>query len=530
MLKSNNPDAFAALQSLRKSMAEAGPSSRKSSGIGTVRAIPAPRPKNSSKEQRPSVTAAARASQIARSSAEKPPTKPVDTGPKVLSAAQREHFHLASGRLEQSRSAKLCASTGGSLTIVAQQPQRRALQARDAERNVTSRQHRAIDAVRLKFRSDIRGLTPEHVLDALLRVTADLPPKPVTRTMFHDALQRDLRTYLAPEVSRLVADRIMGTVNESNLAAILPRGINHPTTASAQSPSRQLTAPKDRPVRSAPTEVTAALAPVKKPKPKRQIDHPAHTVVTPPSVRDTPVATVDVSPTRSLPDPASILQTLQNTDLVRDFDPVVKALFPVFRVLHSGGQPHATRIFLDALENRFAIVVPRPTLQKCRSAFRPPSTTLDDVQRLPTTYGIVIQERGAELTAWTITPEYGEAATVKISDLQRYLRLGTPPRFTYEVVGSRKSTKGHAMRDLASFALKLRSRDPGIFPISADGKGRTRHEWTERQLRRMREKNPHRVREHLRKLPTTGEKVIVREHARYGLRGLSDTRMRVHLL
>lgn len=528
MLNSNNPEAFEALQWLRENMTDVERENQDA---------PAPRPK------RPKLKGRRRSPAAWRRPADPGPEKLVEgtyiasapseaTGvsPKTLTAAQREQFALASRRLERSHTFQRARLIDPARVIVPMQPQRLALLARSAERTVSPRQHREIDMVRLKFRSKIRGLTREHVQDSLLRITAALPAKPLSRTMFRDALRRDLRSYLTEDVISVVADEIMGAVSETNLAQILPRGISqHLAPITATKPERF----NSRPVKAAKKKrvpATRNLSLDDAPRRKSKIKQPVTGAGSQAPARDVPVVTMDVTPKRSMPDADSTLRTLQNTDLVRDFAPVVDALIPLFRILHSDGQPHATRIFLDALDNRFALVVPRQTLQKCRSAFRPTSTTLDDVQRLPTTHGLVIQERGAELTAWTITPEYGEAATVKLSDLQRFLGQGTPPRFSYEVVGSRKSTNGLAMRDLASFASTLRSREPGIFPLTAIHRGQTSHEWTERQMRRMGEKNAHRVREHLRKLPTSGDRVVVHEHARYGMRGLSDTRMRIHLL
>ncbi|ASK66184.1 hypothetical protein CFK39_10585 [Brachybacterium avium] len=67
------------------------------------------------------------------------------------------------------------------------------------------------------------------------------------------------------------------------------------------------------------------------------------------------------------PETASpLLRTLRETDLAQDFASGLTALTAVFSALHAGKQPHVTGVFLDALENRFALVVSADALQESR--------------------------------------------------------------------------------------------------------------------------------------------------------------------
>lgn len=366
-------------------------------------------------------------------------------------------------------------------------------------------------------------MTTEHVTDTLTRVAAALPKKPVTRGMLHEALVRDLGTYMQAATSKAAAEQIMAVTDDVSVAALSPVGSLQATSSPPRRSHRVTKPPSAPPIPSTPARQT--------PQKRKKKQSPE---VSAPAIRrrleDAPVVVTEVRPGRPLKGAASDLRALQNTDLMREFGNAVDTLTRIFQNLRSDNQEMSTGVFLHALHNRFAIVVPKSSLRACRAMFRQPSTHLEDVQRLPTTHGIVVQEGGSELMAWNITPEYSEAATVKITDLQQFLSSRRPPRFTYEVLSPRKSTRGMAMRDLATFAEALRHRESGIFPLSADTSGRSVSQWTTEHLRRMGEKNPHRVRQHLRTIPTTGEKVLVKEHSRYGVRGVDDTRVRLRLL
>lgn len=400
------------------------------------------------------------------------------------------------------------------------QPIRLMPQTRDASTKLNSAQLHAISRIGATFRGQRTGLTTEHVTDSLTRVSAALPNKPVTRVLLHEAIIRDLGSYMQVTTSRMAAKQIMAVVDDIAAAAMSPAGTLQTPTLRTRGTRPALSSPPVPLVPNVPAPPAAQK--------KRITKAPA------PPIRlgreDAPVVVTEVRPRRPLSDPASDLHTLQNTDLMREFGTAVDTLTKIFRALQSGTQEMSTGVFLHALHNRFALVVPKSSLRACRASFRQASTQLEDVQRLPTTHGIVVQEHGFELMAWHITPEYGEAVTVRITDLQQFLSRGKPPRFTYEVLSPRKSTRGSAMRDLATFAEALRTRDSGIYPLSTDSRGNSVSQWTPMQLRRMGEKNPHRVRQHVRTIPSTGEKVVVKEHSRYGLRGVDDTRVRLRLL
>lgn len=202
----------------------------------------------------------------------------------------------------------------------------------------------------------------------------------------------------------------------------------------------------------------------------------------------------------------------------------------VFSALHAGQQPHVTGVFLDALENRFALVVSADGLRESRQSFGRPHAALEDAHGLPTTKGIVLTDRGSRLMAWRMDNISAECASIELNALSSYLTRGVLPSMRYEVAGRRDASPGAGLRDLAGFALNLRLRESQLRPLAVDGAGSTTREWTGKQLRRMGHKNPHRVREHLRLVPTTGERTVVTEHSRFGVPGRTDTKLRIRLL
>lgn len=524
MLKHNNPDAFASLKNLRSSLSAAEHEAR-TAAEADMAWEQQPRRKQPRRKPVPPDLARMQRVPALRTNAGSGPA----SASAVPTQAARTRSPRRKGRTSIATSTQQAASrrTPVSLTgalIVPRQPVRLVPLTHQARQRLLPAQRAAIRRIEDGFRKYRTGLTADHVADSLARVVATLPNKPLTRVMLQELLARDLHSYMQIDTSRMVSERIMNATDDGALTDLSPVGVApRSTTARVTTPSPrsfQPSTPSPRPSQAQPSKRSTAKALSASPADQ----HTASDLV------DVPVVVAEVRPRRGLSDPTIALHVLQNTDLLRDFDTALTTLNGIFRVLHTGNHEQATSVFLHALPNRFALVVPRTSLQKCRSAFRSSATTLDDVQRMPTTHGLVIQERGAELMAWSITPEYGEAASVKITDLQQFLSHGRPPRFTYEVLGPRKSTRGTAMRDLATFAMALRSRESGIFPLSVSQNGRSETRWTPDQLRRMGEKSPHRVRQHLRTLPTTGEKITVQEHARYGARGLHDDRLRLHLL
>lgn len=515
MLRNSNPDAFAALKDLRASMSAAEHDAKITL---QTEAAWSQHEKKTAKKRKKITSQASSAPSAARqrSGGRRPATSRTTETVKSAKPSRRARYSA------QPPSAVSRSVPPTRALIVPRQPIRLMPQTRDASKSLNSAQRATISKISETFRRQRTGLTTEHVADALTRVAAALPKKSVTRGMLREALVRDLGTYMQAATSKMAAEQIMAVTDDIAVAALSPVGSLQATSTQSRNSHQAVKPP------SAPTipRIPARQKPQKKKQQKLEAPAPAIRR----RLEDAPVIVTEVRPGRPLKDAASDLRTLQNTDLMREFGTALDTLTRIFQTLRSGNQEMSTGVFLHALHNRFALVVPKSSLRACRTMFRQPSTHLDDVQRLPTTHGIVVQEHGSELMAWNITPEYGEAATVKITDLQQFLSTGRPPRFTYEVLSPRKSTRGLAMRDLATFAEALRHRESGIFPLSADASGRSVSEWTTEHLRRMGEKNPHRVRQHLRTIPSTGEKVLVKEHSRYGVRGVDDTRVRLRLL
>lgn len=247
-------------------------------------------------------------------------------------------------------------------------------------------------------------------------------------------------------------------------------------------------------------------------------------------VESTPAMPVHPAPREVDLDFQRILQVLTTTDLATGFGTAVRALQDLFRAIHDHEQPHVTRVFLQALENQFALVVPKQAVQKSRQAFTSSSATLKDVQSLPTTRGIVLLDGGSRLSAWVLTPDTAEAASIELNALRTFLKSGALPTMTYEYATGKRPTTGAAMRDLAGFARRLREKDSGMLPLYLDPYGATRHDWTDKHFRRFGRPAPHRVREHLRTLPDSGRKTVVHEHARYGSLDQTAKWMRIRVL
>lgn len=357
------------------------------------------------------------------------------------------------------------------------------------------------------------GLTQLEAHRALVRAVANLPRQQLNRSRLYDALFVELLRHQSPLTSRLAATSILHSVGDQNLCALSP-------VAVAKPPERRL--PRaSRTTRTQFTPAPRSTTPPKKTKPPKRPKAP---------ITDMPVHTVSFGQHPVDFDSAKALRLLRETDVARDFKTILDTLRLIFTQLHGSGQPHATRLFLEAADNRFAIVVPKESLRESRSRYPKTTVMLSDIQRLPTTRGFVILEGGNRLAAWRVTPDSAEISTIELNALRTYLTKLQPPQMTYEVIGPRQRSAGSGLRDLAGIAGYLRERESGLRPLTVDGNGRTSREWTEKQLRRMGEKSPHRVREHFRKVPSTGEKTIVSEHSRYGPRGWTNTTVRMFLL
>ena len=349
-----------------------------------------------------------------------------------------------------------------------------AARSRNARLSLTPSQTSAVTRTSFLVKNRLTGVDPVQTEDALVRAITAFQ-YPAAGTTFRDQLVRELRRCYEAGTAQRTADRVLAV------------------------------APLDKLISTATSAEGGELVEV-------------------------PVETASAVPHEVLIDRDAALRILTGTDVAEDFASVLEMLKVVFRSLRQGVQPHITSVFLRALDNRFAVIVVQEALRRSRRGFAKSAATLEDVQELPTTRGIVILDGGSRLSAWDVTPEHAVVSSIELNALRSYLRTGQPPDFNYEIVGPGQKTPGPAMRDLAGIAHTLRSRDHGIHPVSVDAQGQTKTEWSLMHLRRMGAKSPHRVREHLRTVPATGRKTVVQEHARHGLGGAAPRAMRIRIL
>lgn len=271
---------------------------------------------------------------------------------------------------------------------------------------ITKAQKLAIERVQGSVRRGSTGLPATQVRDAMVRAVASLPMAPTSLEAIRATLQRELAISFDPGPVELATNVVLRVIDATLLAELSPLV---QTRVATQAP---------RPIRTAPAQLSASRAKkrksslvAKKPVPQlptSPMRAPLHEPE-PKKPLDVPVTTVTISPSSELPDPQAALHLLQNTDLVREFGTVLETLTVVLRALHSGGQTHVTGLFLDAIANRSALVIPTATFEKSRRMFRPPATALDagDRHRSIENYSpadphtVVIASRAAEARlAW----------------------------------------------------------------------------------------------------------------------------------
>lgn len=223
-----------------------------------------------------------------------------------------------------------------------------------------------------------------------------------------------------------------------------------------------------------------------------------------------------------------ILSALQATDASIDFATVLDALEDLFRKLATIRQERASAVFLQAIDNRFALVVPDDTRTHALHN-SPLSARWDDLTALPTTRGLALFRNKPEIFAWDMSLNHCFIAKTTVSDLEGFLITGSLPQLEMEDVSPRDLNAGVLVRFLAGLARGL--SDPAVknFPLSADRARNTSRLWNDKHLKRMKRPESHRVREHLRRLPS-GDITSVRAHSRYGDQDWLDGHIRVQVL
>lgn len=488
MLRDSHPAAHDALRSLRRDIQAEQPAEKAR--------LPAPNP--------------ARPDRTPQSPGQKPPRERPARNQDLLSSQPRHPgkafadngpaSHVTTPRTAQTskaaRSPALRAHTGRR-PLTAEQKKARAqlvTETRRAEESAPPDLRAHIDIKLRTKKNRLAGVSVTVARAALLRVIAATHSRVVPYPEIPALLRRELRRELPSQTATRTAERVLAIVEPYQL---IPQRKASATPSSSKAVPRK----RDVPAQSKAAPVTRALD-----------------------------STLQISEHELPGDSSTLYRMLRETDMARDFGSGIGVLTAVFRALHAGQQPHVTGVFLDALENKFALVVSAEGLRESRKSFGRAQAALEDVQNLPTTKGIVLTDRGNRLMAWRMDHATAECASIEINALSSYLTMGVLPSMKYEVAGRRDGSAGPGLRDLAGFAMNLRTRESRLRPLSVDGSGGTSREWTGKQLRRMGHKNSHRVREHLRLVPTTGERTVVSEHSRYGVPGWTETTVKIRLL
>ena len=488
MLRHSHPDAHDALQSLRRELQAERPAEK-------IR-MPAPKP------ARPARTppSPGRKSQRERAPRSQDLPSSQTRRPEKAPEASRTTSRVTAPRPSQpSRAARrpaLRAHTGHRPLTAEQKKAQAKLESetRRAEASTPSDLRASIDLELRNKKNRLAGVSVTIAREALLRVIAATHARKVPSSEIPTLLRRELRRELPSQTATRTAERVLAIVEPFQL---IPQG-----------------------KASIPPSRTKAVA--------HQRDAPAHPKAAPEKrASDSTLQITEHEPPKHSP---ALYRMLRETDIAHDFASGITVLTAVFQALHAGQQPHVTGVFLDALENKFALVVSAEGLRESRKSFGRAHAALEDVQNLPTTKGVVLADRGSRLMAWRMDHVAAECASIELNALSSYLTKGVPPSMKYEVAGRRDGSAGSGLRDLAGFAQNLRTRESRLRPLAVDGAGFTTREWTGKQLRRMGHKNAHRVREHLRLVPTTGERTVVSEHSRYGVPGWTETTLKIRLL
>lgn len=488
MMRYSHPDAHDALQSLRWDI-QAEHSVEKARTPAPKQNQPARKPpvpnRQPPREQPP------RNQDLGRSPKRRPGKVLEASGTTSCAAAPRSPQASSAARRPALR-----AHTGHQpLTAEQKNAQARlASKTRRAETSAPSDLRAYIDLELRAKKYRLAGVSVTIVREALLRVIATTHTRDVPYAEIPALLRRELRRELPSQTATRTAERVLAIVEPYQLI---------PRCKAPAPPSKTKEFPRKK----------ASPAPPKAGPVSRAS-----------------ISTLQISEHEPPKDSSALYRMLRETDLAHDFGSGITVLTAVFRSLHAGQQPHVTGVFLDALENKFALVVSAEGLRESRKFFGRAQAALEDVQNLPTTKGIALSDRGNRLMAWRMDHVSAECASIEINALSSYLTKGVLPSMKYEVAGRRDGSAGAGLRDLAGFALNLRSRESKLRPLAVDGSGSTTREWTGKQLRRMGHKNPHRVREHLRLVPTTGERTVVSEHSRFGVPGWTETTVKIRLL
>lgn len=364
-------------------------------------------------------------------------------------------------------------------------PARRLLSLSD----LTPEQRAIGDALFARARPRLRGLNAELIEEGLARTVQALDGGPSLNQTFFARLQRNLERTLTPGAASTARRRLETAYGDM---------------AREQ---REVQRTRDREKQRQPQERDPEAAS----SPKLPLaDLRARTPSRPP-----------------LRPPRELLSTLQTTNAATDFAGVLNALEDVFTGLNSA-ETRGSRIFLNAIANRFALVVPEETRSNAMTT-APLTVRWSDLATLPTTSGLAIFRNRPELVAWDIGLEHCRLALARTDDLDGYLRHDQAVSIAMEELTPHRPSGSQLSRLIAGVCAGLDDPHVENYPLSVDHSLRTHRYWSDQHLQRMKRPDAHRVREHLRRLPS-GNVTVVREHSRYGDVRWQDGDIRVRLL
>src|SRR5699024_561034 len=436
MLRHSHPDAHDALRSLCQDIQAEQPADKAR--------MPAPRPARPSRRpptpgRKPPREQPSRSQDLPSSQSKHPEEALEASGTTSRIAAPR-----SPQTSKAARRTALRAGTGYKPLTAEQKKARAQLvsETRRAEESAPPDLRAHIDMKLRTKKNRLAGVSVTVARAALLRVIAATHSRVVPYSEIPALLRRELRRELPSQTATRTAERVLAIVEPYQLI---------PQRKASATPSRPKAVPRKRdvPAQSKAAPVTRALD-----------------------------STLQISEHEPPADSSTLYRMLRETDMARDFGSGIGVLTAVFRALHAGQQPHVTGVFLDALENKFALVVSAEGLRESRKSFGRAQAALEDVQNLPTTKGIVLTDRGNRLMAWRMDHATAECASIEINALSSYLTKGVLPSMKYEVAGWRDGSAGPGLRDLAGFAMNLRTRESRLRPLSVDGSGGTSREWT----------------------------------------------------
>lgn len=219
---------------------------------------------------------------------------------------------------------------------------------------------------------------------------------------------------------------------------------------------------------------------------------------------------------------------LGSLDASREFGRAVIELQKVFRDMRLSSKRSDTLTFEEAAENKLAVAL---TSSGAAAVERlsPASVRLKDVQRLPSTRGLVLFAARNRVASWDVSVDRARLVSMSLTGIRDFLQNGYVPTIQQESIGHYGETSGSSMRLVAGIAAGIRSGEEGVLPLRVGRGGETLRSWGEAEMARMGTGKPHSVRSHLR-TTASGTVTEVRRHARGGAQEWEASEVKVRIL